>query len=85
MINLRADEINMFKKTSPQLTLTEPAFQMAGILPKNDWSFIYKDKIWPLIDENLFKHLYSKKAGAPNISSCAVRFIFTSTATANLN
>ncbi len=52
----------MYKKTSPQLTLTEPAFQMSGILPKNDWSFIYKDKIWPLIDENQFKHLYSKEA-----------------------
>ncbi len=58
----------MYKKTSPQLTLTEPAFQMAGILPKDDWSFIYKDKIWPLIDENKFKHLYSNEAGAPNIS-----------------
>jgi Pyruvate/2-oxoacid:ferredoxin oxidoreductase delta subunit len=58
----------MYKPTSPQLTLTEPAFLMAGILPKDDWSFIYKDKIWPLIDEKLFKHLYSEKAGAPNIS-----------------
>lgn len=58
----------MYKPTSPQLTLTEPAFQMAGILPKDDWSFIYKDKIWPLIDENQFKHLYSEEAGAPNIS-----------------
>jgi len=58
----------MYKPTSPQLTLTEPAFQMAGILPKDDWSFIYKDKIWPLIDENKFKHLYSEEAGAPNIS-----------------
>jgi hypothetical protein len=58
----------MYKKTSPQLTLTEPAFQMPSILPQDDWSFIYKDKIWPLIDENQFKHLYSKEAGAPNIS-----------------
>jgi hypothetical protein len=58
----------MFKKTSPQLTLTEPAFQMPDILPKGDWSFIYKEKIWPLIDENRFRHLYSGEAGAPNIS-----------------
>lgn len=58
----------MYKPTSPQLTLTEPAFQMPGILPKDDWSFIYKEKIWPLIDENRFKHLYSGEAGAPNIS-----------------
>jgi hypothetical protein len=58
----------MYKPTSPQLTLTEPAFQMPDILPKDDWSFIYKDKIWSLIDENRFKHLYSEEAGAPNIS-----------------
>ena len=58
----------MYKPTSPQLTLTEPAFQMASILPKDDWSFIYKDKIWHLIDENKFKHLYSEESGAPNIS-----------------
>jgi len=58
----------MYKPTSPQLTLTEPIFQMPDILPKDDWSFIYKEKIWPLIDENQFKHLYSEEAGAPNIS-----------------
>lgn len=58
----------MYKETSPQLTLTEPAFQMPGILPENDWSFIYKEKIWPHIDENQFKHLYAQEAGAPNIS-----------------
>lgn len=58
----------MYKKTSPQLTLTEPAFQMPGILPEDDWSFIYKEKIWPHIDENQFKHLYAQEAGAPNIS-----------------
>jgi hypothetical protein len=68
MINSQSGEINMFKSTSPQLTLTEPAFQMPGILPEDDWSFIYRDKIWPQIDENQFKHLYSKETGAPNIS-----------------
>ena len=58
----------MYKPTSPQLSFTEPAFLMPNILPKDDWSFIYKEKIWPLIDEDKFKHLYSEKAGAPNIS-----------------
>lgn len=58
----------MYRPTNPQLTLTEPVFLMPGILPKNNWSFIYKDKIWPLIDEDKFKHLYSEEGGAPNVS-----------------
>ncbi len=38
-------------------------------MPEDDWSFVYKDKIWPLIDEDKFKHLYDEeKKGAPNIS-----------------
>ena len=58
----------MYRKTSPQLTLTEPAFVMPNILPEDDWSFIFKDKIWPLIDERQFKHLYVEEGGAPNVS-----------------
>ena len=58
----------MYRATSPQLTLTEPTFLMPGILPENDWSFVYKDRIWPLIDEDQFKHLYAEDSGAPNIS-----------------
>lgn len=41
---------------------------MPNILPEDDWSFIYKDKIWPLIDEDQFKHLYTEEGGAPNVS-----------------
>jgi hypothetical protein len=58
----------MYRRTSPQLTITEPAFAISGILPDDDWSFTYRKKIWPLIDENQFKHLYEKEGGAPNIS-----------------
>ena len=58
----------MYRRTSPQLTLTEPVFAFSGILPNDDWSFVYKERVWPLIDENLFKHLYVKEGGAPNIS-----------------
>ena len=58
----------MYRPTTPQLTLTEPAFQIPNLLPQDDWSFVYKDKIWPLIDEDKFKHLYDKEKGAPNIS-----------------
>ena len=58
----------MYRRTSPQLTLTEPAFAFPGILPDDDWSFVYKAKVWPFIDENMFKHLYEEKGGAPNKS-----------------
>lgn len=58
----------MYRATSPQLTLTEPTFLMPGILPESDWSFIYRNRIWPLIDEDQFKHLYTEEGGAPNIS-----------------
>ncbi len=59
----------MYRATSPQLTLTEPTLLMPGILPEDDWSFIYKKKIWPFIDEKQFKHLYKEeKVGAPNVS-----------------
>ncbi len=58
----------MYRQTSPQLTLLEPAVLVPGILPDDDWSFTYKMKVWPFIDEGLFEHLYEKKGGAPNIS-----------------
>lgn len=37
-------------------------------MPEADWSFVCKDKIWPLIDEEQFKHLYTEEGGAPNVS-----------------
>jgi len=58
----------MYRATSSQLTLTEPSFLIPNILPEDDWSFVYKDKIWPLIDEDQFKHLYTEEGGAPNVS-----------------
>ena len=58
----------MHRATSPQLTFTESTFLIPGILPEDDWSYIYKDKIWSLIDEDQFKHLYAEERGAPNVS-----------------
>jgi len=58
----------MFRKTTPQLSLLEPTFMFPGILPEDDWSYIFRDKIWPLIDEDKFRHIYHEKGGAPNKS-----------------
>lgn len=58
----------MFRRTSPQLSLFDPTVMFPGILPLDDWSYIYRDKILPNIDEDKFKHLYSEHWGAPNKS-----------------
>jgi len=58
----------MFKKTSPQLSLFQPKIMFPGILPDDDWSNIYREKIYPLINEDIFRHLYHKTDGAPNKS-----------------
>ena len=55
----------MYLPTSPQTSLLEPQYLIPGILPDDDWSFTYRGKIWPLIDENQFKHLYQEEGGAP--------------------
>jgi len=34
-------------------------------LPSDDWCYIYRDKIWPLLNEDKFKHLYAEEGGAP--------------------
>ena len=58
----------MFKKTSPQSSLFDPNMIVPGILPADDWSYIYREKIYPLIDEDKFRHLYDEGWGAPNKS-----------------
>jgi len=58
----------MFQKTSPQLSLFDPMVIFPGILPADDWSHIYRDKILPQIDEDQFAHLYCEHWGAPDKS-----------------
>jgi hypothetical protein len=58
----------MFRRTSPQLSLFEPKTLFPSILPADDWSYIYREKVYPLIDEDKFRHLYHEIEGAPNKS-----------------
>ncbi len=58
----------MYRPTSSQSSFIEPLYLYSGFLPKNDWSDIYRDKIWPIIDEEKFRHLYQEEGGAPNRS-----------------
>ena len=58
----------MYRPTSPQSSFLEPSVLCPGFLPKDDWSEIFREKIWPLLDENKFKHFYVEEGGAPNKS-----------------
>jgi len=58
----------MFSESSPQSSLFEIEHLYPGVLPKDDWSYIYQTKVLPLIDEKKFRHLYSENAGRPNAS-----------------
>ncbi|RLD40519.1 MAG: hypothetical protein DRI88_13485 [Bacteroidetes bacterium] len=58
----------MFRKTSLQSSLFEVDNYFPDALPENDWSFIYRQRVLPLIDEEKFRHLYSEKEGRPNAS-----------------
>ena len=58
----------MFRPTTPQSSLFDPTIMFPGILPDVDWSFTYRDKIYPYIDEEKFRHIFSETGGAPNKS-----------------
>jgi hypothetical protein len=58
----------MFRKSTAQSSLFEAGLYLKDALPENDWSYIYRDKVLPLIDEDKFKHLYSQEKGRPNSS-----------------
>ncbi len=56
----------MFRATEPKLPLFETDSVFKDILPDNDWSYLYKEKVYPLINESDFQHLFTQKSGAPN-------------------
>lgn len=58
----------MYRPTSGQSSFLEPKFYYSEFLPKDDWSDIFRDKIWPIIDEEKFRYLYREEGGAPNKS-----------------
>ncbi len=58
----------MFTKTDSQLSLFDVKLVFPDALPKDDWSYIYRDRIYSLIDEEQFRHLYKEESGRPNKS-----------------
>lgn len=55
----------MFQKTSSQKSFFDVNNIFPNALPANDWSNVYRDKVYPLIDEDKFKHLYKEEGGQP--------------------
>jgi hypothetical protein len=61
----------MFRKTSAQSSLFGIENIFPDILPLEDWCYIYRDQIYPIIDEDKFKDLYKDdngKGSRPNKS-----------------
>lgn len=58
----------MFRKSDNQGSLLEVDTILPGALPANDWSYTYREKILPLIDEEKFRCLFASKGGSPNKS-----------------
>jgi len=58
----------MFRETSPQSSFFEAQNIAPDLLPEDDWSHTYREKIYPLIDEDKFRHLFEEEGGAPNKS-----------------
>ena len=58
----------MFRPTSPQSSLFEVDSVLPGALPGEDWCFVFRDKVLPLIDEEAFRPLYAESGGRPNAS-----------------
>ena len=58
----------MFTKTDSQRSLFDVKNVFPDALPKDDWSYIYRDRIYSLIDEEQFRHLYKEESGRPNKS-----------------
>lgn len=58
----------MIRKTSNQTSVFEVQNIAPDILPEDDWSNTFRQKIYPLIEEDKFCHLFAEEGGAPNKS-----------------
>ena len=56
----------MFRKSDGQTSFYEVASILPNALPKDDWSYKYRNYVLPLIDEDKFSHLFAKEGGQPN-------------------
>ena len=56
----------MFRKSNGQKSFFSVETIIPDALPQNDWSFTYRERVLPLIDEDRFRHLFAEQGGAPN-------------------
>ena len=53
-------------KTSPQMSLFDVQKVLPNALSKDDWCYLYRDQVYPFIDEEIFRELYPSETGRPN-------------------
>lgn len=56
----------MFRKNDGQKSFFSVEELLPDALPEDDWSFTYRDRVLPMIDEDKFAHLFAVEGGAPN-------------------
>lgn len=56
----------MYRPTSAQSSLFEVDVVLPEVLPQEDWCYLYREKVLPLIDEEAFRALYAESIGRPN-------------------
>lgn len=56
----------MFCKTSPQTSFFDVQKVLPNVLSKDDWCYLYRDQVYPFIDEEIFRELYPSETGRPN-------------------
>ena len=39
---------------------------LPNVLSKDDWCYLYRDQVYPFIDEEIFRELYPSETGRPN-------------------
>ena len=49
----------MYRPTSTQSSLFEPDVMFPGVLPKDDWSYIFRNKIYPLYMKHSVKKAHN--------------------------
>ena len=59
----------MFCKTSPQTSFFDVQKVLPNVLSKDDWCYLYRDQVYPFIDEEIFRELYPSETGRHGIVS----------------
>ncbi len=68
----------MFVPTSAQSSILDLHILFPNLFSEKEWCYTYRNHVYPLIDEDNFRHLFSETNGAPNksVKICVSLLIF---------